>query len=152
MLSITRLEARAFSRATEVLDRVKTAILNLFPPNLRENIELELDRTTSYCDAPIIILTATTNDEDVGEKTLHHILNQLPTDDKKELAYSLNQRINEKCDLFLRIDKQDVFLGNIRLAKKPDLVHVEVRFTMYPRCNRDTVIAHIMKQLNGNQE
>jgi RNA binding exosome subunit len=134
-----------------VLERVQTAVLNLYPSNLRENIEIEVDRATSYSKTPIVIVTASTQKKTIAEKTFHHIINHLTIEDKEELARTLSQRINEKCVLFVRIDKQAAFLGEIRLSKSPDLVHVEIRFIMYPRCDKETVIAHIMDQIHTEE-
>jgi RNA binding exosome subunit len=152
MLSVTRVEARAYSRATEVLDRVKTAVLNLYPPTSRENIEITTTKTTSYTKLPIIIIKAITQKKQSAVEMFDYMLANLSKEDKIVLKNTLHQRISEKCVLFVRIDKQAAFLGRIRLADKPDLVSIKVYVTMYPRCNRDTMIANIIKQLNTDGE
>jgi hypothetical protein len=133
-----------------VLDRVQTAVLNLYPPNLREHIKIEIERATSYSKTPIVVITATIHKKDAAESTFRYIISHLTDEDKSELAQTLYQRVNEKCVLYVRIDKQAAYLDKIRLSKSPDLVHVQVHFIMYPRCDRDTVIAQIMDRLHGN--
>lgn len=152
MLSITKVEVRAYSRATEVLDRVKTAILNLYPANFREDINTTTTKTTSHSKTPILVVKAITQAKRIAEETFNHILKNLSKEDKITLENTILQRVNEKCVLFIRIDKQAAFLGEVKLANTPDLVSVKVNFTMYPRCNRDTMIAHIIDQLHTDGE
>ena len=147
LLSITKVEARAYSRSTEVLDRVKTAVLNLYPPNFREDIEITTTNTTSHIKHPIVIIEAVTQKKQIAEQTFDYIIQKLSIEDKIELKNTLHQRISEKCTLFVRIDKQAAFLDKIRLADTSDLVSVKVSVTMYPRCNRDTIITNIIAQL-----
>ena len=152
MLSITKVEVRAYSRATEMLDRVKTAVLNLYPPDFRKDIGITTTNTTSHSKTPIVVITAITQVNRIAEETLNHILTNLSNEDRIALRNTLHQRINEKCVLFVRIDKQDAFLGKVSLAKNPDLMSVKVYFTMYPRCNRDFMITNITNQLHIDGE
>lgn len=148
MLSISRVEVRAYSRATEVVDRVKTAVLNLYPVDFREDIKITTTNTTSHSKTPIAVITAVTQVKRIAEETLTHILTNLSNEDKIMLKNTLDQRVNEKCVLFVRIDKQAALLGKVSLAKNPDLMSVKVYLTMYPRCKRDFMITRILNQLH----
>ena len=152
MLSISKVEVRAYSRATEVLDRVKTAILNLYPTDFRDAIKITTTNTTSHSKTPIVVVAAITQVKRIAEETLNHILTNLSNEDKNTLENTLHQRVNEKCVLFVRIDKQAAFLGKVSLAKNPDLMSVKVYLTMYPRCNRDYMITNILKLLHTEGE
>ena len=152
MLSIARVEVRAYSRATEVLDRVKTAILNLYPDDIRDAIEVTTVKTTSHSKTPIIVITASTKAKKNAEYAFNHIISNLSEEDKIELKNTLYQRINDKCVLFVRIDKQAAYLGEVRLARNPDLVSVKVHISMYPRCDKDTIITRITDQLQSEGE
>ena len=144
---VTRIEARAYSRATEVLDRVKNAVLNLFPPDFQEFVIIETTNTTSHHQNPIVIVDGTLERKEHCGVTLEFILNSLPESDKRTLKNTLQKRLDEKCSLFLRIDKQAAFLGKIQLADTPDLITIRVQLIQYPRCIRDDALAMISRHL-----
>ena len=135
-----------------MLDRVKTAVLNLYPVDFRNDIKIITTNATSHSKTPIVVIKAMTQVKRIAEETLTHILTNLSNEDKIILKNTLDRRVNEKCVLFVRIDKQDAFLGQVSLAKNPDLMSVKVYFTMYPRCKREFMITSILNQLHINGE
>ena len=149
---VSRIEARAYSRATEVLDRVRSAILNLYPPNAQESVKFEMTNTTSHHLSPIAIVNATLEKKQLCGETLEFMLNSFSESDKRTLKNTLQNRLDEKCSLFLRIDKQAAFLGKIQLADTPDLITIRVQLIQYPRCVRDDALTLISMHLETKGE
>ncbi|MHA1771122.1 MAG: RNA-binding domain-containing protein [Candidatus Thorarchaeota archaeon] len=144
---VERVEARAYSRATEVVERVKKAILALFPEELAKKIAINSVETEGHARVPISVITAQIRGKRQALATFEYIIERLPDTDKQMIAQSIERRLNEKCILFFRIDKQDAFRGNIHLATRPDMISVKVYLREYPKCNKREIIDFINSAL-----
>ncbi len=143
MPSIERVEARAYSRSTEIVDRVKMAVMALFPETAEEKVKLDSTTTEGYGQIPIGVITAQVSNKRMAQVTFEHIIEMLPPADREKLASTVERRLDDKCVLFLRLDKQEAYQGNIRLATRPDVIRVKVYLREYPRCNRLETIEFI---------
>jgi len=103
-------DVRAFCYATEDERRVETALRTLLPE------EVEIDRETSegYHGDRIVVLSARVENAD----DVRHVLGRLadaPEFDR--LLDELDERVDENCSLFVRLDKQAAFRGEVRLGR-----------------------------------
>jgi RNA binding exosome subunit len=103
-------DLRAFCYATEDERRVETALRTLLPE------EAEIDRETSegYHGDRIVVLSARVENAD----DVRHVLGRLaaaPEFDR--LLDELDERVDENCSLFVRLDKQAAFRGEVRLGR-----------------------------------
>ena len=133
---ISKIEARAYSRGTEIVERVTKAVLNLYPEELRESVEIETESTTSHKNTKIIIILASIERKLHCEQTFARIIESLSEKERNTLRRTLSQRLDDQCVFFLRIDKQASYLGEIRLASNSDVISVRVHLREYPRCLR----------------
>ena len=133
------IEARAYSRATEVVARVQQAVLTLFPDDVRNRIRHQTTKTEGHNQNPITVLSALLKGNNACEHTLSHLLRALSSEEAKAILESLDQRLDETCTLFLRIDKQEAYLGRVKLATGPDVISIQYHIRNYPRCTPDDV-------------
>jgi RNA binding exosome subunit len=56
---VGKVEARAFSRATEIVERVESAVLNIFPNELLDRVKITRTMTEGHLQVPVVIITAT---------------------------------------------------------------------------------------------
>ncbi len=133
---IERIEARAFSRATEISDRVKRAILHIFPEDIWEHVTLEEELTEGHHKNPIRVLTAIL-EEPHTDKASRFIFSKLIESDVNLLLETLDRRIDEECTFFLRIDKQAAYLGHIEIARGADVISMQLHIRKSPRCKSD---------------
>ncbi|MFX1602808.1 MAG: RNA-binding domain-containing protein [Promethearchaeota archaeon] len=131
---IDRIEARAHSRATEVIERVQTAVLNLFPESIQESVRVTVETTEGHRQTRIVVISAVLEDKAACDDTLSFIAEAFSESDRRAIIRSLTQRLDDQCILFLRIDKQESFLGEIQLATGPDIISVKMHLKQYPRC------------------
>lgn len=131
---VNRFEARAHSRATEVIERVQTAVLNLFPESVQESVQIAIETTEGHRQTRIDVLSAVLEDKVACDSTLSFVIEMLSETDRLAIIRSLPLRLDDQCILFLRIDKQESFLGRIQLAKDPDVISVKMHLKQYPRC------------------
>ncbi|MFX1579905.1 MAG: RNA-binding domain-containing protein [Promethearchaeota archaeon] len=149
MAFVAKIDARAYSRATEVSERVVKAILNLYPEKFRELVNIEKSKVEGQSGYNILIVASRLEDKTGSETTLDYIFGRLEERDRRNLSNSLLERIDEKCIFFVRIDKQAAFLNNIRLAKGPDMISVQIHIRQYPKCKQDDVRAMLEDRLQA---
>ena len=133
---VSKIETRAYSRGTEIVERVREAVLNLYPEELRHLVDIEVESTESHRHAEIIVVLASIEKKLHCEQTFTKIIESLSERERKTLRRTLSRRLDDQCVLFLRIDKQAAYLGEIRLASNSDVISVRVHLREYPRCLR----------------
>jgi RNA binding exosome subunit len=123
---IAYIDIRVFAHATEDTEKVQTAVRNLLPEKLAENIIFEKTTLTGHYGNPITLLAAKLTDKKLLPTALEKIGSCLGSLDKEELSRDLKLHI-DKGNLYLRFDKQSAYLGNIRFTQN-DPVHVKIHF------------------------
>jgi RNA binding exosome subunit len=149
MSFVAKVEARAYSRATEVSDRVVTAIRNLYPEKYHEFVEFESTKVEGQSGDDILIVESNLKDKIGCEATLDYILEKFDKRDRRRLSNSLIRRIDRNCLFFIRIDKQAAFLDDIVLEKGPDVISVQIHIRQYPRCKQEDAVTMLEKRLRA---
>jgi hypothetical protein len=103
-------DLRTFCYATEDEKRVEAAIRTFLPE------EFELERTTSegYHGDRIVVLSARVENAD-GVRHVLSKLAELP--DVDGVLAELDERVDDNCSFFLRLDKQAAFRGDVKLGE-----------------------------------
>jgi RNA binding exosome subunit len=117
------LHARAFVHATEDLEKVKLAMTNVVGP-----LELTTLLTEGVHGNPLTILEASVPDPD----DVPRFFSKLDPEDLQTILRTLDKRVDEGCNLFVKIDKQSAFLGQIRLDRGDDVISVRIRVAAFP--------------------
>jgi RNA binding exosome subunit len=105
-------DLRAFCYVTEDAHRVEDA-LRLFLP-----AEFELDQTESegHYGGRILVLSARVENSDSIAGVLER-LGELPDEQRQRVRGELAERVDEDGNLFLSLDKQAAFGGDVRLGE-----------------------------------
>lgn len=116
------IDLRAFCYATEDQKRVEQALRTLLPE------ECELERTSSegHHGDRIVVLSARVERADEMRHVLAR-LSDLPDADR--LYAELDERVDDNCSLFLRLDKQAAFSGDVVLGEG---ITVRAKVEAYP--------------------
>ena len=117
------MHVRALCHATEVLDRVKQSVTNAIG-----DVALETRRTAGHHGNEILVVEGHSNDS----MNVRHLFGELPPGDRVHLLSTLDQRLDEACNLFLRIDKQAAYKGRVTLATSEDSVAVRLKVRAFP--------------------
>jgi RNA-binding protein len=118
---------RTQSHVTEDVARVREALAHVLPPDT----PLEEEETKGYFDNPIFILRARL-EKKAAIKYMDFLKTKLHESDMSELIKELPERITEDCDLFLKLSKQDAFLGEFRTSYAQDVIALRARVEAYP--------------------
>jgi hypothetical protein len=103
-------DLRAFSYATEDERRVEQALRAYLPAEF----EIERSETTGHHGDRIVVLSARVENAD-GIRTVLSKLAELP--DIDTVIEQLDERVDDNCSLFVRLDKQAAFRDEARLGE-----------------------------------
>jgi RNA-binding protein len=118
------LNFRTFTHSTEDEERVVRAMV--FTSGVSE---VSRTKSSGYHGNPITILEATVG----GRKEIDAFFGRLGKVAIEELVRTLERRIDDECSFFLRLDKQEAYLGRLVLAKKDDVIALRAKVKVYPR-------------------
>lgn len=104
------IDLRAFCYATEDEKRVTEALGTYLP----EEFEIERVETEGYHGDRILVFSARVENAD----DVRHVLDQLrESADLRRVRDQLDERVTENCELFLYLDKQAAFGGEVSLGE-----------------------------------
>ncbi|SDF76300.1 RNA-binding protein [Halorientalis regularis] len=122
-------DLRAFCYATEDEKRVEGALRTFLP----EEVEIERATSEGHHGDRIVVLSARVERAD----EMRHVLNRLSDlETAQQLADELDERVDDNCSLFLRLDKQAAFGGDVRLG---DGLTVRAKVEAYPATKEKAV-------------
>jgi RNA binding exosome subunit len=115
-------DLRTFSYETEDERRVEAALRTFLP----EEFEVERDESQGHHGDRIVVLSARIENAD----GMRHVLDRLSgLDEVDRVIDELDQRVDDNCALFLRVDKQAAFRGEVRLGPG---ITVRAKVEAYP--------------------
>ncbi len=126
-MAVYHVQLETIIHATEDPEKVKSAVLNLIPPELREKVGWEETPLEGHYGNPIILLKAEFSGED-SRKLMKWLAGNLGQLDKELLKSKLDLHYNRAGILYLRFSKQQAYLGRLELAEGEDVI--KVRFSI----------------------
>lgn len=118
------LRASIFTHATEDLVKVKHALLNIVPQELREAIIVAEDSVKGHHGNEIRINKFELHGDE-ALKVLKYIICSLSEGDKAVLLLSLNDRVGDvKSHLYIRLGKQEAYAGKLTIRDGSDVIKV----------------------------
>ncbi|WP_017342880.1 RNA-binding protein [Halorubrum sp. T3] len=130
-------DLRAFSYATEDVKRVEQALYSLLP----EDVELDRVENVGHHGDRIVVLSARVERAD----EMRHVLDRLSElEDLDRVLDELDERVDDNCALFLRLDKQAAFRDEVRLGPG---VTVRTKVEAYP-AKKEKAVANARETLS----
>ncbi|MCE5297266.1 MAG: exosome protein [Euryarchaeota archaeon] len=136
-MTVGPLYFRAFIHATEDEENVLVALNNASGLE-----EYERDVTEGHHGNKIEIVEGVLK----KKKDIMNFFAALSKEDLRSMIDSIEQRVDEDCQLFARIDKQKAYLGEIALTRSDDAISVRGKIQTYPK-NRDVAVKNITELL-----
>jgi RNA binding exosome subunit len=137
---IHNISYRAFVYGTENEEKVKKAIITLFPNSL-----IQSEVTEGHYKTPVLILYDKI-DKKRDIKDFIKILNNIESYDKKRILNDLNKKIDDKGNFFLRFDKQNAYQSELEVVEHGDSIHVKIKIAAYP-AKKDIAMKIVRKLL-----
>ncbi len=120
------IDLRVFAHATEDPERVLAAVRNVLPSESVDSLVFKRSSLTGHHGNPIVLFEARVKERRSVQTVFAKLCSGLGLMDKQALADEITRHL-DRGNLYLRLDKQSAFLGELRLGSV-DLVHVRVHF------------------------
>lgn len=144
-LKVRQIEIRTFIHATESKDKILQFIYNILGSE-EINSALEIDKCQGYHGQSIQTLHLQINTQKSIKQFLQYLGEHLNHESKSQLLRELEDRLDSKFKLFLRLDKQGAILDNLHIVNHSDVFQIIISFQ---NKNPKAVLtpAHIKKYL-----
>jgi len=123
--SIAYIDVSCFVHATEDSEKVMRAVQNVVSSDFVERITFKRSKLKGDHGNPIIFFKSRIEEEEIAESILKHVSTRLSTLEKEKLLRELSLHL-EKGSLYIRLDKQAAFKGDLRLYAG-DPIHIRIR-------------------------
>jgi RNA binding exosome subunit len=123
---IHNISYRAFVYGTENKEKVLESIKTLFP-----NSSPQCEATEGYYKNTVLILSNKI-DKKREIKDFVEKLSKLNVPARKRILNSLEDKMDDFGNLFLRFDKQRAFLGDLKVVDHGDSIHLKIKIAAYP--------------------
>ncbi len=142
---ISSIYIETYCHATEDLRKVEKAVRNLFPEDLKKKIKFSYEKLEGYYGNPIIVLRTQINDSERAQKIVKYLASLMDCLDKKHIKETLNLRVDDSGNLYLRIDKQQAYKGKARVIEHDDVIKFRISFM--PHIRKLESVEYYLKKL-----
>ena len=122
-LKIRQIEFRTHVHNTESMEKVKDSFLNLIPEEILHEI-FQVNNCTGAFSQKILDILIVLKIQKSIKYVLAKIIENLSKEDKSQLKFSFENRLDDKLKFYFRLDKQFLALGKIKLAKTNDVIQI----------------------------
>ncbi|KAF5422111.1 MAG: hypothetical protein C5S44_05345 [Candidatus Methanocomedens sp.] len=127
---------RTSAQATEDPEKVRSALKLLLPPPgqlaKKDSITVHETVTTGYHGNSIIVMEAELKQNKDCQYVVDLIREHLGPVGISQLAAELPQRVDYDCNLYIRFNKQEAYLGKLMTTIKSDSILVRIKIKAYP--------------------
>ena len=138
-MAILNMHFRVFCHATE--DEIRVVQALKFASGA-DDITREV--TEGYHGNPIIKLEVFIKEK----RRSRDFFSRLDEGVIKELVGTLEKRVDDDCNLYLRLDKQEALLGILRMTTSDDAIAVRAKIESYPK-KRETAMKSVTEFLES---
>ena len=140
--AIQTVEISTIAHATDDLDKVQTAVARLIPDRLKGRQLFTRQYLQGHYGNPIITFEARLTKQSVVDEFATFFLNQLSNKDKLTIQRDLRLCSDADGNLYIRIDKQQIFRGIVQLGEE-DPIRVRMKFTRFTGQATDQMIKYL---------
>ena len=116
---------------TEDVEKVKTAIKNLLPENMRENAEIIETQIWGHAGNEIQLLNLTISQSKARKDVINYLVKNMEEFDRSYLYQQVDTRLDEHNCFYFRFNKQDAYNEKMLLDDKDDTIRVMMKFIVY---------------------
>lgn len=128
-----------FCYSTENMDILKETMISLTGG---DNLEEEI--TEGHHGNPIVILSSDiTKDRDAKQ-----LFSRLGEDMLTRILDELDERVDDDCTFYLRLDKQKAVLGEYMAGRRGDVISITAKIVSHP-AKKDIAVENLRKFLTG---
>ncbi|MBW2991201.1 hypothetical protein KY348_05870 [Candidatus Woesearchaeota archaeon] len=133
MLLANNIKVNVFVKQEDDEASVKKHLLALFPFDLeQEKIALQRNKAVGFNQREIIILEVDLFKERHTRAFLESFVSKLNEQQKQSLVKQEN-RLDDDCNLFIRLDKQKLLNGEFWITDSGDCYHIRISIAAFPK-------------------
>ncbi|MBM3308848.1 MAG: hypothetical protein FJY77_01210 [Candidatus Altiarchaeales archaeon] len=137
-MKVHNIQLRAFY-SPEALEEGMHAFKQILPKEVEvKEEELEPEAEGGVFTKPLCVLTAFASKQSQVKELLARIVSGLSEEDLAELKKTLDLRVDDDCNLYLRLDKKALSEGRLSI-KTRDAVHVKIKLACFPKKRENTL-------------
>jgi hypothetical protein len=123
---VSSVDIRVFVHATEDVDKVLKAVAMILPQKHVDDTIFTRENLRGHHGNPITLLKAKIKTKPVAESFARNLVLKLMLSDKATLQMAIDRCVDESGKMYLRIDKQFAYFGEVRLCNE-DPIHVQIK-------------------------
>jgi RNA binding exosome subunit len=131
-------DVSSFIHATEDPDKVIAACRNVLPADYADEITFERRDLLGHYRNPITLLRARIKQKQVLEAFIENLAGSLSDGEKRLLSSDVSRRIDDKGALYLRLDKQEAFQGQMKLGNM-DPIRITLKLVRRRKSLEETI-------------
>ena len=128
-LPVAFIELRTLSHATENPEKVYRAFENVVTSEVLEEAEASKQKLEGHYGNPITLLTLKTRSKPLIRKALENIFSRISSGDRMKLLSELESRVDGEGNFYLRLDKQEAYLGRLKLQSS-DPIRLRIKLSI----------------------
>ena len=140
-IPIAYIDLRFSVHATEDPEKVLESVKRILPDDYVNSIEFQRDNLEGHFGNPIILFETRIKGKEIIKGFIENLSLNLSEFDKDALLREINRHV-ENGSLYLRLDKQSAFKGQLKLFSA-DPIRVHIRF----RRNKTEDVVQICREL-----
>lgn len=126
VVPISYIDVRVFAHATEESQKVLAAARNTMPTESADTVTFKETVLTGHHGNPITLFEARIKNRKLAQAFLEKLASGLSMVDKEALNSEIAQHL-ENGNLYIRLDKQSAYMGELRL-NSTDPIHLRMHF------------------------
>jgi len=119
-----------YCHATEDLEKVKLALMNMIPPSIRNSVRISRDVLRGYHGNPIVVLRVRILDKEHALSTVQFLSSLMTDDDRRRIINTLGLRLDRSKNLYIRVDKQYAYRGLARVMEHDDVIKIKISLSL----------------------
>jgi len=123
---VSSVDIRVFVHVTEDIDKVSKAVTTILPQQHVDDIILMRENLRGHHGNPITLLKAKIKAKHMAESFTRNLASKLMLSDKATLQMAIDRYVDESGKMYLRIDKQFAYFGEVHLCNE-DPIHVQIK-------------------------
>lgn len=129
---VSLVELSFFAHATEDQSKVMRAAQKLIPKTCLDNVSFRRDNLRGHYGNQIIRFSSRVHDKETAKLIVEKIASELRSKDKEYLLSQIANHTDDKGNLYLRLDKQSAYLGEIKVGCS-DPIRVRIKLRLFPK-------------------
>ena len=124
---IHNIKYRMFVYENEDEQELRTALNNIFP-----DVIPEVEEAEGLLEDEIIILSGVIDKKRYLKDFLNNLFDELGTDEIIKLYDDIDKKMDDQCNLFLRLSKEDAIDEDWHIIDNGDSIHLKIKVEAYP--------------------